>query len=105
MQANIPSPAFNRRIFRDVNYQAIDFDKKAGFVIERVFERVDVDDIRACRRYYGDEKIRSVLTNADRFGFLSYYRLFLFTHAALGWYRQRTGPRYTQQGRGGGEDQ
>ncbi|MBX2907776.1 MAG: hypothetical protein KF744_17150 [Taibaiella sp.] len=57
-------PLFNRRIFWDVNFDELDFDKKSSFVIERVFERGDVPDIRACRRYYGDEKIREVLTNA-----------------------------------------
>ncbi|WP_439651985.1 DUF6922 domain-containing protein [Membranihabitans maritimus] len=30
-----------------------DIDEKASFVIERVFERGDVEDIRQCRRYYG----------------------------------------------------
>jgi hypothetical protein len=42
----------------------LDYTKKAGFVIERVFERGDVPDIRACMRYYGDNKIKNVLTNA-----------------------------------------
>lgn len=62
-QAN-NSPLFNKRIFWDVNYEALDYDKKAGFIIERVFDRGDVEDIRACRRYYGDDKISAVLTNA-----------------------------------------
>ncbi len=64
MQANTHSPLFNKRIFWDVEFDAIDFDKKAAFVIERVFQRGDVDDIRTCRRYYGDGKIETVLTNA-----------------------------------------
>jgi hypothetical protein len=33
-------------------------------VIERVFERGDIEDIRQCRRYYGDEKVRKALTQA-----------------------------------------
>lgn len=48
-------PVFAKRIFWDVNFDTLDYDKKASFVIERVFERGDVDDIRQCRRYYGDE--------------------------------------------------
>ena len=64
MQSNSSPPALNKRIFWDINFEALDYDKKAAFVIERVFERGDVPDIRACRRYYGDEKIRAVLTNA-----------------------------------------
>lgn len=57
-------PIFHRRIFWDVNFDNLDYDKKASFVIERVFERGDVDDIRNCRRYYGDKKIEAVLINA-----------------------------------------
>lgn len=57
-------PVFARRIFWDVNFDALDYDAKASFIIERVFERGDVEDIRQCRRYYGDEKIRDVLVNA-----------------------------------------
>lgn len=56
-------PVFNKRIFWDVDFEKIDYDKKASFVIERVFERGDVDDIRQCRRYYGDKKIEAVLLN------------------------------------------
>ncbi|HUN15676.1 MAG TPA: hypothetical protein PK622_02640 [Saprospiraceae bacterium] len=56
-------PIFNKRIFWDVRFEAIDYDKKAIFVIERVFERGDVEDIRECRRYYGDEKVSEVLLN------------------------------------------
>ncbi len=55
---------FARRIFWDVDYDGIDWDAKAAFVIERVFERGDVEDIRACRRYYGDEVVRETLLRA-----------------------------------------
>ena len=48
-------PVLNKRIFWDVDYDNMDLDLRAAFVIERVFERGDVDDIRQCRRYYGDE--------------------------------------------------
>lgn len=57
-------PSFNKRIFWDVNAETMDYTKKAAFVIERVFERGDVQDIRTCRRYYGDAKIKKILTNA-----------------------------------------
>lgn len=59
-----PQPIFAKRIFWDVNFESIDYDAKAMFVIERVFERGDVDDIRQCRRYCGDEKVAEVLLNA-----------------------------------------
>jgi hypothetical protein len=57
-------PIFNKRIFWDVVFENIDYDAKANFVIERVFERGDVEDIRNCRRYYGDEKVTVALLNA-----------------------------------------
>lgn len=57
-------PVFDKRIFWDVAYDKIDYDTKANFVIERVFERGDVQDIRNCRRYYGDEKVGAALLNA-----------------------------------------
>jgi hypothetical protein len=57
-------PVFNKRIFWDVVFENIDYDAKANFVIERVFERGDVEDIRNCRRYYGDEKVTEALLNA-----------------------------------------
>ena len=57
-------PELARRIFWDVDFDKLDYDAKASFVIERVFERGDVPDIRNCRRYYGDEKVASVLLNA-----------------------------------------
>ena len=64
MQPNKTIPTFNQRIFWDVAFDAIDYDAAYKFVIERVFERGDVPDIRACRRYYGDETIKTVLTDA-----------------------------------------
>jgi hypothetical protein len=60
-----PNPIFHKRIFWDVDFDKLDYDEKAAFVIERVFERGDVDDIRQSRRYYGDEKVTEVLLNAD----------------------------------------
>ena len=59
-----PKPIFNKRIFWDVVFENINYDSRANFVIERVFERGDVEDIRNCRRYYGYEKIAEALLNA-----------------------------------------
>jgi len=67
-------PIFNKRIFWDVEFENIDFDQKKNFVIERVFERGDVEDIRICRRYYGEEKVTSALLNAK---FLPETRMYL----------------------------
>jgi hypothetical protein len=74
MMPNKPKPVFHKRIFWDVNFEQLDYDAKANFIIERVFERGDVEDIRQCRRYYGDEKVTTVLLNAR---FLPERRLYL----------------------------
>ena len=57
-------PVFEKRIFWDVNFDQMDYDTRANFIIERVFERGDVEDIRQCRRYYGDKKVTEALLNA-----------------------------------------
>ena len=67
-------PIFDKRIFWDVDFDKIDYDLRARYVIERVFERGDVPDIRNCRRYYGDEKVTEVLLNAK---FLPQTRMYL----------------------------
>ena len=67
-------PLLNKRIFWDVNFEDIDYSKKATFIIERVFERGDVEDIRQSRRYYGEDLIKKTLLNAK---FLPEARLYL----------------------------
>ena len=67
-------PQFHRCIFWDVNFDKLDYDKYANFVIERVFERGDIEDIRQCRRYYGDEKVATALLNAK---YLMEHRMYL----------------------------
>lgn len=54
----------DKKIFCDVDYDTLDWEKYASWVIVRVFERGDVEDIRQVRRHYGDEKINVALTNA-----------------------------------------
>ena len=62
--SQIKKPEFNKRIFWDIDVEKLNYDTKSSFIIERVFERGDVDDIRQCRRYYGDEKVSEVLLKA-----------------------------------------
>lgn len=72
--AQNPKPVLAKRIFWDVDFEKMDYDAKANFVIERVFERGDVEDIRQCRRYYGDEKVTEALLKAK---FLPLHRTYL----------------------------
>ncbi len=64
METAKPKPIFDKRIFWDVDFERLNYDDKRSFIIERVFERGDIEDIRQCRRYYGDELIRTALLNA-----------------------------------------
>ena len=57
-------PNLDKRIFWDVEFEKLDYELYANFIIERVFERGDVEDIRQVRRFYGDEKVKFALTNA-----------------------------------------
>jgi hypothetical protein len=60
----VTKPYDNPRIFWDVDYVNMDYSVRANFIIERVFDRGDVEDIRQCRRYYGDAKTAATLLNA-----------------------------------------
>lgn len=57
-------PILQKRIFWDVDFDLINYKKDFRFIIERVFERGDVEDIRQCRRFYGDRLVKKVLTKA-----------------------------------------
>jgi hypothetical protein len=72
--ASPKKPQLSERIFWDVNFEALDFTSQSKFIIERVFERGDVNDIRLCRRYYGDDRVAGVLLKAS---FLPLRRLHL----------------------------
>jgi hypothetical protein len=61
---NKVKPLFDKSIFWDVDFSTLDYDKFCNWVIVRVFERGDVEDIRQCRSYYGDEKVSYALINA-----------------------------------------
>ena len=61
-------------LFWDVDFENLNYEKYASFVIERVFDRGDVEDIRQCRRYYGDKKVSEDLLNAK---YISWNRIHL----------------------------
>lgn len=67
-------PILNKRIFWDIDERKLDYQLKASFIIERVFERGDVEDIRQCRRFYGNETIKKALMNAK---YLSLHTMYL----------------------------
>ena len=58
-------PNLNRRIFWDIDFEKIDFEKHADFVISRVIERGDVEDIRQCRRFYNIDFFTNTILNIN----------------------------------------
>lgn len=74
METTGKKPIFDKRIFWDVDFENLNYETKASFIIERVFDRGDVEDIRQCRRFYGDEKLKQVLTKAK---WLSLHTIYL----------------------------
>ena len=67
-------PIFNKRIFWDTDFDAIDYDKSYRSVIERVFERGDVEDYWQWYKYYDEKLIEQVILNAK---FLPEHRTYL----------------------------
>lgn len=56
-------PFDDDRIFWDTDINKLDYIANVRFIIQRVIERGDVQDIRNCRRYYTAERIAEVLTS------------------------------------------
>lgn len=56
-------PVFPLRIFWDIDADSIDYQKHAIWVIQRVFERGNMDDIMELLVYYGNEEVAKVLKN------------------------------------------
>jgi hypothetical protein len=57
-------PFVNPRIFWDVEVDSLDFETHKKMIVERVFERGDVGDIRAARRFYPNTEIEKILLSA-----------------------------------------
>ncbi len=68
-------PVFNKPNFGNIEFEKIDYDKNTKFVIQRVFERGDVPDIRECRSYYGIYKTTDTLSNAHYLPEIKHYIL------------------------------
>lgn len=55
----------NRAIFWDVDFDQLDLSKYSHWIIVRVIERGNVDDIRQIRRYYGEQLVKEALLVAN----------------------------------------
>lgn len=57
------TPVFPPRLFWDTDPDNIDFTKQSVWVIRRVFERGNIDNIMELLVYYGNEQVAEVLKN------------------------------------------
>lgn len=57
-------PILAKHIFWDTDFDKVNYEKSWKSVIERVFDRGDIEDIRQVRRFYGDDKVIEALTSA-----------------------------------------
>src|SRR4051812_40964027 len=55
----------SKQAFWDVDMNKMDYDKNADYIIRKVFENGNWNDILEVTSYYGLTKITSVLTHAD----------------------------------------
>ncbi len=60
-------PILSRVLFWETDYDKIDWDGKASYVIERVVMLGFVEDWRAIQQYYGMDKIREAVLVARDF--------------------------------------
>lgn len=60
---HITAPALPKRLFWDINFEELDWDKAFLFVIERVIEKGSAEDMEEMTRYYGRDKIIDLLKN------------------------------------------
>ncbi|OQX99384.1 MAG: hypothetical protein B6I24_02695 [Bacteroidetes bacterium 4572_128] len=54
----IMKPILNKVLFWDIDYQSVDYEKHARFVIQRVLTRGNLEDWKELKRYYGKIKIK-----------------------------------------------
>ncbi|WP_394337836.1 DUF6922 domain-containing protein [Chitinophaga silvisoli] len=64
--SNIAKPSLSRRAFWDVDLKRLDFDRYPEFTVVRAMERGTSNDIREVIRYYGRQKVQTILTNSER---------------------------------------
>lgn len=75
---DIAKPTISRRIFWDVDYDTLDYDKDRFFIIDKVMNYGLWDDFIAVLKFYGKEVIkkeivRSPYLKKEVFNFLCFY--------------------------------
>jgi antitoxin HigA-1 len=52
-------------LFWDIKFDNLDFDKHKGFIVKRIFERGNGDEINKIIAFYGKEEIIKILNNCN----------------------------------------
>ncbi len=60
-------PALRKELFRDINFEQIDFNKNILSIIERVFNFGNIEEFKAIVTYYGVGKIKDSAKKAEYF--------------------------------------
>lgn len=53
----------SRSLFWDTDYDKLDWEKNARFIVERVLQMGNVEDFRQIKRYYGKKKLQELIKN------------------------------------------
>jgi hypothetical protein len=61
------NPDISRTAFWDVNFDELDYDKNASFIMEKVFNYGLWNDQLAIMKYYGKERIRTEVVKGAYF--------------------------------------
>ncbi|MEN8138795.1 MAG: hypothetical protein ABFR62_10230 [Bacteroidota bacterium] len=61
---NQSHPNIRKIVFWDTYFNDIDWNKNAGFIITRVYEKGSIDELKEIHEFYGNEKIKHELINA-----------------------------------------
>ena len=59
-------PTLSKRAFWDIELSALDFDQHSKFIITRVFERGNEEDMQVIMTCYSNELIRNCLKDAPQ---------------------------------------
>lgn len=67
-----PTHPFTQSLFWDINLAELDLEKHEIFILKRVFERGDWDQVKFLFRYYGLEKISAFVESKPRMDIRGY---------------------------------
>jgi hypothetical protein len=82
------------RAFWDIDMNKLDYEKEADYIIRKVFEHGNWEDILEVTAYYGKEKIRQSLINATYLRGNTQYFASMFLNVPIQQFRCYTTKQY-----------